>query len=26
MRNEKVADNDLPLIAEKYREILKEHD
>jgi type I restriction enzyme M protein len=26
IRNEKVADNDLPVIAEKYREFLKEHD
>jgi type I restriction enzyme M protein len=25
-RNEKVEDNDLPVIAEKYREFLKEHD
>ena len=26
VRNEKVEDNDLPVIAEKYREFLKEHD
>ena len=25
-RNEKVEDNDLPVIAEKYREFFKEHD
>jgi type I restriction enzyme M protein len=25
-RSEKIEDNDLPVIAEKYREFLKEHD